>query len=155
LPGDAAPSQPVDVFKKALACLIVAAALTGVAAGCGKSDEEKATDQACDARDDIAKQVKELQGLTLTTATTSQVSEHLKAIRDDLVKITDSQADLSDERRAELEQANDAFGTALRETAATVGTTTSVEDAKTKLETAFDKLAASYRGAFAGVDCPE
>ena len=64
------------MHAKILMLLLIALAGAGVLAGCGQSEEEKAADQVCSARDDIAKQVDQLQGLTLTTATTDQVREN-------------------------------------------------------------------------------
>ena len=61
-------------------------ALIGVAiagllpVACGESDEDKAKSQVCDARADIQKQVDELSGLTITTASVDQVQQSLKAI---------------------------------------------------------------------------
>jgi hypothetical protein len=143
------------MLHKTLPLLLVAILVSaGALAGCGESEEEKATAQVCTARDDIANQVKELEGLTITTATTSQVSDGLQAIRKDLTTISDARADLSDERRSEVEQANDAFVQTVRATAANVGKTTSIQDAATELEAALRQLATSYRGSFGQIDCP-
>lgn len=133
--------------------LVTLAIVPAAVAGCGDSQEDKATAQVCDARDDIAKQVKSLEGLTISTATTSQVADALGAIRDDLSKISDARADLSDERRKEVEQANDAFTSTLRDTAADVGRSISLEDAASTIEGAIQTLAASYRDTFGQIDC--
>lgn len=127
-----------------------------VFAGCGQSEEEKATAQICTARDGIAKQVDELQGLTITTATTSQVSDGLKAIRNDLSTISDARGQLSDESRDEIEKANDAFVASVRETAADVGRAISLETASADVNAALQKLAASYRSTLGQIqiDCP-
>ena len=61
------------MHAKTLMLLLIVLAAAGLLAGCGQSEEETATDQVCSARDDIAKQVDQLKGLTLTTATTDQV----------------------------------------------------------------------------------
>jgi hypothetical protein len=143
--------MPTKLRSLLLAALVCA----GVLAGCGESEQEKATNQVCDARDDIAKQVKELQDLTITSATTSQVSENLGAIRDDLSKMADARGDLSDERRAELDKANDAFTATVRDTAANVAKNISLEDAAAQLESAFKQLATSYQGSLGKIDCPD
>ena len=77
--------------------------------GCGESDEEKAQNTVCDARDDINKQVDELAGLTPATVTTDAVTQNLDAIKNDLNDISDAQGDLSSDRRSEAEAANKAF----------------------------------------------
>ena len=136
-----------------LVLVVLALAGAGVLAGCGQSEEEKAADQVCSARDDIAKQVDELRGLTLTTATTEQVRENLTAIRDDLSTIADARTNLSDEQRTQVEEANNAFRGEVANIAATVAKSTSIEDASAQLKTAFNDLAASYRDTFGQIDC--
>jgi len=138
---------------KMLMLVLIALASAGVLAGCGQSEEEKATDQVCNARDDIAKQVDQLQGLTLATATTDQVRENLTAIRDDLSTIADARTNLSDEQRTQVEQANNAFRSKVADIAATVAKSTSIQDASTQLKAAFNDLAASYRNTFGQIDC--
>ena len=127
----------------------------GVLAGCGDSAEEKATAQVCDGRDDIATQVKELQGLTITTATASQVNDNLKAIRNDLSQMADARGDLSDERRAELDKANEAFAATFRDTAENVVKNISLADASAQLESAFKELASSYQTTLGKIDCSD
>jgi len=121
--------------------------------GCGGSEEDDALAAVCSARDDIAKQVDSLQSLTLSSATTNQVSDSLEAIRADLNSIRDNRAKLSDDRREDVDAANDAFVGQVRELAGTVGRTTSAEDAKAQLESSFKQLAASYRETFGKIDC--
>jgi hypothetical protein len=107
----------------------------------------------CSARDGIAKQVDGLQALTLTTATTSQVTDSMEAIRSDLVTIRDNREKLSDERRDEVQAAGEAFAGQVRELAGTIGRTVSIEGATTQLESSLDQLAASYRDTFSQIDC--
>jgi hypothetical protein len=107
----------------------------------------------CAARDDISKEIDELQSLTLTTATTSQVSDGLQSISDNLTTIEESRDELSDDRREEIEAANDAFADSITELAGTIGRTISVEGAATELEKAMDQLATSYRDSFGEIDC--
>jgi uncharacterized protein YhaN len=141
------------MHAKILLLLLIAVAAAGVLAGCGQSDEEKATDQVCSARDDISKQIDQLQGLTLTTATTDQVRNNLTAIRDDLAKITNARSNLSDDQRAQVEQANDAFRSEVGNIASTVAKSSSVEQASAQLKTAFNDLAATYKKTFGQIDC--
>jgi hypothetical protein len=133
-----------------LASLLVPAALL---AGCGQSAADKAKNQVCDARDDIGKQVKTLQGLTVSTATTSQIKDSLTAIRDDLSKIANAQGDLNGERKKNVQAANSAFATTVRQTVTSLGTSLSLANAKTQISDALQKLATSYKDTFANIDC--
>lgn len=133
----------------AMTPLIAAVAL----AGCGKSAADKAQSKVCDARADISKQVDTLKGLTPSTATTDQITSSLKAIGNDLKKIAGAQGDLNDKRKNEVQQANQAFASQVKQIVSTVGTSTSVNDAKAKLTTAFQQLATTYQQTFAKVDC--
>ena len=76
------------------------------AAGCGESDEEKAQNQVCDARDDIQTQIDDLSNITLSATTLNEVEENLSGIQDDLQDIADAQGDLNEERKQQVESAN-------------------------------------------------
>jgi hypothetical protein len=123
------------------------------AAGCGESKADKAMAQVCSARDDITKQVDDLKNLTITSATTSQVSDSLQAIQNDLNKIGDARKDLSDANREQVDKANQEFTSSVRKTFADVGTKTSLQDAATQLKAAFQELADSYRNTFGQISC--
>ena len=137
---------------KPIAALAVLLALAVAACG-GDSAEEKAQASVCDARDGISKQVESLQDLTLTTATTNQIRDSLTAIGDDLEKIKAAQADLSDERKSEIQDANEAFESGVTNIVSSLGTSTSLEDAKAQLDKALDQLATTYKETFATIDC--
>ena len=121
--------------------------------GCGESDEEKAMNTVCDARDDIATQVDELKSLTPATVTTDAVAQNLNAIRDDLNDIADAQSDLSDDRRSEVEAATNEFTSSVKTVVGDLGTSLSASDAKAKVVNALQQLEASYKKAFAPLDC--
>ena len=131
--------------------LVVLAA--GVAAGCGQSKAEKASNQVCDARDDIAKQVKELQGLSITTATADQVRDNVDAIQSDLKTISKATDNLSDERRKEVQAANDAFTAKISQIGQSLGSSLSIENAAAQAKAALEQLANSYRDTFGQLDC--
>jgi hypothetical protein len=122
-------------------------------AACGESDEEKAKANVCDARDDIRANVRELQNLTLGTATADQVKTSLQAIEKDLKEIADAQGDLSDSDKQRLQEANDDFKSELKTLAAEVGRSVSLEDAAKRLKSGFADLAATYQQAFTPIDC--
>lgn len=131
--------------------LVVLAA--GVVAGCGQSKAEKASDQVCDARDDIAKQVKELQGLTITTATADQVRGSLDAIQSDLKTISKATDNLSDDRRKQVQAANDKFVGEMSQIGESLGSSLSIENAAAQGKAALEQLASSYRASFGQLDC--
>ena len=123
------------------------------AAGCGESKDDKAMAQVCSARADISKQVDHLKSMTITTATTSQVTDALTAIQNDLKKIGDARKNLADENRQQIDQANQQFTSSVRKAIADVGTQKSLQDAATQLQAAFQDLADSYRNTFGQISC--
>jgi hypothetical protein len=125
----------------------------GLLAACGQSKADKAESQVCDARDDIAKQVKDLQGLTLTTATTKQVTDSLQAIQSDLKTIADATGDLSDERRKQVQEANDQFKAKMDQIRTDFGSKLSIQSAATQAKAALQQLAESYRSTFGQLAC--
>jgi Tfp pilus assembly protein PilP len=134
--------------------LIVLLLAAGLAvAACGESEEDKAKAQVCDARADIQKQVDELQGLTRSTATVDGVTKNLQAIRADLGKIKDAQGNLNDERKKQVQDANQAFEQQVRSTVQNVGKSLAVSDAGTQLRSAVTDLANSYKQTLGKVDC--
>ena len=134
------------------ACTALAVVTLALGA-CGESDEEKAQNTVCDARDDIGKQVDELKSLTPATVTTDAVTQNLDAIKNDLEDISDAQSDLSSDRRSEAEAANQAFTTSVQGIAGQLGSSLSASDAKAEVVTALQQLEASYQKTFAPLNC--
>jgi septal ring factor EnvC (AmiA/AmiB activator) len=154
LPARAVRSNVRAMRPIALASLLSTLVLcAGALCACGQSKADKASDKVCDARDDIAKQVKELQGLTLSTATVDQVTSNLNAIKDDLSNIADASGDLSDERRKDVQAANEEFKATMSQIATSVGKSLSLEDARTQVSQALKQLASSYQSTFGQLDC--
>jgi uncharacterized protein YoxC len=120
---------------------------------CGESSEEKAQNTVCDARDDIGKQVNDLETLTPATVTTDAVTQNLNAIKNDLKDISGAVSDLSSDKRDEVEAANKAFASSVQGIASEVGRSLSASDAKAKLVTALQQLEASYQKSFARLSC--
>ena len=131
-------------------CLVALAVLLG---GCGESKEEKAQSSVCDAKASIQKQVKELDGLTASTVTLDGVKSSLQSIGDDLTKIKDAQGDLSGDRKNQAEKAWQSFRAEVKNIRENLLTSLSAADAKQQLASSFDALAASFRTAFAPVNC--
>ena len=138
-------------LKTALTTMLLALVF---ASGCGgDSASDDAMADVCGARDNIARHVDELQGLTLTTATTEQVGGALRAIRSDLTTIASSRKQLSDDRRQDVKTATDAFADSLKQTASAVGRTVSVDTASADIDSALEGLRSSFRSAFGTLDC--
>ena len=97
--------------------------------------------------------MKDLQNLTLGTATLDKIKSNLTAIQDDVKKIADAQGKLSDSDKEQVQKANDAFKSKLQSLAGEVGRSLSLEDATQQLKTAFANLATTYRETYAPVDC--
>jgi uncharacterized protein HemX len=134
--------------------LLLSALGLGLAfAACGQSDEEKAKADVCDARDDIQANVKELQSLTLGTATTDKVRSSLNAIKDDLAKIADAQGQLSEDQKQQVQKANEAFKSKVKAVGEDLGKSVSIEEAATQLKSDFEELATTYRQSFGPIDC--
>ena len=133
-------------MKRSLAIVLLLGILLGA---CGESDEEQAQDAVCDARASIQKQVDELSGLTLGTATAASVGDSLTAIRDDLEQIAEAQGDLNDERRQQVESANKTFSSQLQSIAKNIGSSVSASGAKEQFQAAVKQLADAYRQSFA------
>ena len=138
-------------MKRLTSVVLLSAAIA--LAGCGQSKEEKATSQVCDARADISKQVDDLKGLTLTTASIAGVKQNLSAIRTNLGKIKDAQSDLKDQRREQVKAANEAFGAQVTATAQNVVKSRSLSGASTQLKASFTALGDSYRSTLGRIDC--
>jgi uncharacterized protein YjbJ (UPF0337 family) len=122
-------------------------------ASCGESSEDKAQTQVCNARADISKQVDQLKGMTAATFTTEAASKSLSAIRSDLQDIKSAQGDLSDDRRQQVQQANQEFSGQVQDVLKQVFRSTSAGEAKSELTSAFQQLADSYKQTYARVDC--
>ena len=144
---------PSRVRRLRLGLLVAFLLVAATAFGCGESDADKAQTQVCDASADLNKQVDKLAALTPTTATGDAVSGALDAIKNDLNQISDAQGDLNDERKQDVESANQQFSAQLEAVASDLGSNLSVSGAKAQLESAGKELASSYQQTFASIDC--
>jgi hypothetical protein len=145
--------MPVRRSALLLAILLAAVASGGCGQSDGQSKAEKASAQACTARAGIAKEVDHLQGLTVATFTADGVRQSLQTIKADLSTIRGAGGALVDEKRDDVASANEAFTAAVRETAATVGRSVSLETGATQLKQAFDDLATIYRDTLGKLNC--
>ena len=140
-------------MKRELVLLLLLASTAVGLTACGESSQDKAKSQVCDARADISKNVNELKGLTLSSATVDGVKKNVQAIQDDLGKIKDAQSNLNGARKQQVQAANEAFTQQVKTIASSVGSSLSLSDAGTQLKTAASQLAASYQQTLGKVDC--
>jgi uncharacterized protein YjbJ (UPF0337 family) len=121
--------------------------------GCGESAAAKAQTQVCDARADLKKQVDTLAALAPATATRDAVSGALDAMKNDLKQISGAQGDLNDERKQDVESANQEFSAQVKAVAADVGSSVSLSEAKASVQSAGKDLASAYQQSFASIQC--
>ena len=127
--------------------------LASFAVACGSSSEDTAKSTVCDARADISKQVDQLKALTPATFTTDAATKSLSAIRSDLKDIKNAQSELSDDRRQQVQQANQEFSGKVQDLVKQVFRSTSGADAKSQMTAGFQDLADTYKQTYARVDC--
>lgn len=133
-----------------LAALLAALALPACG---GKSKEDKAMSDVCSARADIQTQVTKLRGLTISPSSIPAAQASVTAIGDDIAKIRSAQKDLSSQSKAQVQQANQAFETQVKQIASNVASTRSLADAPAQLTAAGNQLAAAYKQTLAQLTC--
>jgi hypothetical protein len=137
-----------------LFAVLVALSLGACGGGGGESSkQDKAKQQVCSARDDMAKQVDTLKGLTLSTATLDTVQTSLKAIDDDLKKIKDATGNLSGDNKSQLQKANQEFVTKVNSIASSLLKSSSLSQAQSQATAALQQLADAYQQTFAKFNC--
>jgi hypothetical protein len=142
--------RPAAVLLAVLVALALAACGSGSS---GSSKQDKAKQQVCSARDDMAKQVDTLKGLTLSTATLNTVQTSLKAIDDDLKKIKDAAGNLSGDSKSQLQKANQDFVTKVNSIASSLLRESSLAQAQSQATAALQQLADAYQQTFAKFSC--
>ncbi len=117
------------------------------------STQDQAASQVCTARDHIQTQVDTLTTLSAGSATKADVTSALAAITADLQTIKGAQADLTPERKQQVQDATTAFGTELedivRQTVAGLATT----DPKTQAKSAAASLKSAVTDSLKPIDC--
>jgi uncharacterized lipoprotein YehR (DUF1307 family) len=119
----------------------------------GSSKQDKAKTTVCNAKDDIAKQVDTLKGITISTGTLDQIQTSLKAIDDDLKQIAGARDDLSGANKQQLKDANQQFLTQIQSIASSLVKSTSLSQAKTQAKAALAQLSDAYQNTFAKFSC--
>jgi hypothetical protein len=151
--GAARALATVGLVRAPLLLIGLLLATLALAACGGESKADKAQKQVCDARADISKQVDELKGLTLSTATVSGVRENVNTIQDDLKTIASAQDTLSDDRRAQVKAATDRFVASVTSIAKGLKSDISLSEARTQLTQAAQQLGAAYADSLGKIDC--
>jgi hypothetical protein len=147
------PASAYGAPMNRLAISIAALAVAFGAAACGESEEENAMQTVCNARQDISDQIDALKGMTASTFNADTVSESVSAIQSDLSQIKGARADLSDDRRQEVEEANQAFESQVSGVVQQIGTNVTASDAASTISSAAEQLADSYEQTFSRIDC--
>jgi hypothetical protein len=136
--------------------LLISAALAlalGVAACGGDSAEDRALSNVCSARTDIKKQVDELKSTTISSGALDGVQANLSAIQKDVKQIANNQGKLADDRKQEVQKANQAFKSQVSDVARAVVSGVATGSGQDQIKTALDALAAAYQSAFAPIKC--
>ena len=107
----------------------------------------------CTARADIQAQVETLTSLTAASATKASVTSALEAIATDLQKMKEAQADLTPERKQQVQDAVTAFGTQLRDIAAQAVAGLAAGDAETQAKDAAASLKSAVSESLQPIDC--
>ncbi len=139
-------------MTRLLTIAALALALAVVACG-GESAEDRAQSKVCSARADIKKQVDELKATTISTASLDGIQANLKAIQKALKQIASEQSKLADDRREEVQKANQAFKAEVADVGRTLVSGLASGGGEAQIKAAVDKLAAGYQSAFAPVEC--
>ena len=124
---------------------------------CGKSNSSSKQDEAkttvCSAIADIGKQVDTLKGVTISTGTLDQIQTSLKAIDDDLKKISGARNDLTGDNKKQLQDANQQFVSQVQNIASSLVKSTSLSEAKSQAKAALTQLSDAYKNTFAKFSC--
>jgi hypothetical protein len=149
--GPAAGWDGRDVTRL-LTAAALALALTVAACG-GESAEDQAQKKVCSARADIKQQVDELRSATISTASLDGVQSNLKAIQKDLAQISGAQSKLADDRRQEVQKANQTFKSQVADVGQALVSGLASGGGKQQIEAALQGLATGYESALAPIKC--
>ena len=117
------------------------------------SSQDQASSTVCAARGDIQAQVQTLTSITAENATNTSVTAALSAIRNDLQKIKDAQADLTPERKQQVQDAVTTFGTQLQDIAKQAVAALATSDAETQAKEAAASLKTAVTDSLQPIDC--
>jgi valyl-tRNA synthetase len=118
----------------------------------GDSKSDKAMAKVCDARSDIAAQLKTLQNLSPGSAR-SQARESLQAIAGDVKQIADARVDLAKAHRDQVQSANQQFRASVKDIAGSVTNLASLQAAGGQVKQEAQQLAQAYKTSYGKIDC--
>jgi hypothetical protein len=133
--------------------IVVLASGVPVLAGCGESSQAKAYKQVCAARGDIARQIRTLTGLTLSSSSAGAAKASFEAIGRDVTQIKGAQGKLESSRMRVVESATHAFVTQVGAIAAALTTNLSPGNAAAQFKSALGQLAGAYNQTLASISC--
>ena len=140
--------------SSALALAPLAFALTLLAlSGCGESAQAKANKQVCAVRGDISKQIRTLNGLTLSAGSANTAKTSFEAIGGDVSQIKGLGAKLDSAHRRALEAATHDFITRVGTIAAALTSKLSPANAAAQFKAALGQLAEAYEQTLASLSC--
>ncbi len=130
---------------------LVALAITF--AGCGESKEEQAKKTVCSAKSDIQTRVKTLEGLSPTVASLPQIKDEASEIATDVKKIVGAEKELAPARKAEVQQATQAFEQHVSSALSELSSSLSLSGVESQLQAALKQLKSGYEQALAPISC--
>lgn len=134
----------------ALAALVL---LPVALSGCGESAQAKASKQVCAVRGDISKQIRTLNGLTLTASSATTAKTSFEAIGLDVSRIKGLEAKLDSAHRRTLEAATHDFVTRVGAIATALTSKLSPTNAAAQFKAALGQLAEAYNQTLASLTC--
>ncbi len=143
-------------MKRPTLVILALCALTPFAvAACGSSDDSAAEAQAqvCSATADIEKQVADLKSMTGSTVTVDAVKTDLEAIKNDVETIAGAVPELAQEKKQQVQAANQTFTTQAVTILNNVLRSQSVSDAKAQLASAVSTLETTYKQTLGTLGC--
>ncbi|TMK27255.1 MAG: hypothetical protein E6G62_00485 [Actinobacteria bacterium] len=135
------------------AALIMLAVGSLALAGCGESSQAKAYKQVCAVRGDIAKQIRTLTGLSLSSSSANAAKASFEAIGRDVTQIKADAGKLDSSRRRAVETATHDFVNKVGTIAAGLTSKLSPKNAATQFKAALTQLAGAYNQTLASISC--
>jgi hypothetical protein len=117
------------------------------------STQDQAASQVCAARGDIQSQVDKLTTLSAGSATKADVTSSLTAITTELQTIKSAQANLTPERKQQVQDATTAFGTQLKDIVRQTVPGLATTDPKTQAQSAAASLKSAVTDSLQPIDC--
>lgn len=118
-----------------------------------ESEEDQAMQAICASRADIQTRVAALASTTVANFSLDDFKANVQGISNDVATIRSNYPKARPDARAQLQQANQQFETAVTTTLKSLGTSLSLSNAKDKLKTAGQQLVTSYKDTLEPVDC--